>query len=346
MKIGIISLSYLPVSEESMGGLEVFVNNLARALIRQGHSVTVFGLKESKIEGAEIVGLYSASEIREDGLPLDNKFFVRRYVTFQSIALLEALGRQDEFDVLHVNLAEWQLGFLLGAKAKNLVVTTHGNYMTPRLTKDLLHNYGGPKMANVSKYVFDSMFPSYEKKFVVHNGIDISRLHFDSVGGDYLVWLGRISAGKAPHLAIEVVKKTGLKLIIAGGIDYQDYFDSEIKPHLGDNITYVGPVFGTEKAKLLAGAKVSLFTSQLEESFGFVAAESMACGTPVIAFNKGALGEVVTNGETGFIVDNVDEMAEKVGQIDSVSREQCRLRVEENFTVEKMAEKYITLYKS
>lgn len=341
MKIAIVSLSYLPISKESMGGLEVVVTNLVDEL-KDKHEITLFGLSDSNLP-VKIEGIVSSTDLREDDLPLDNKYFVRRYVTYQALALQKALKRAKEFDVIHVHLAEWQHGFLY-ANGENIVVTSHGNYMTPRLTKMIFENKSGPKLACVSRFVYDNFFPDYENKHVAYNGIKLQNYELNGNPEDYLVWLGRITKIKDPKSAIEAAKKTGKKLIIAGGIDYQDFFDENVKPYLNDQIQYIGPVFGKEKNKLLANAKAMLFTPTSDEAFGLVAAEAMACGTPVIAFNKGALPEIIDNNKTGFLVENIDEMAEKIIEVEKIDRNKCRQKVEENFTAEKMANKYLEIY--
>lgn len=343
MKIAIVSLSYLPITQHSMGGLEVVVWELTKQLKKLGHQVTLFGLADSDL-GIETNGLVSSKDLREDGLALDNKYFVRRYTTYQALALIEALKKSEEFDCVHVNIAEWQYAFLY-RNDENVVVTAHGNYMTPRLTKMIFDSKPGAKLACVSNFVAKSFFPDYENKFVVHNGIDLDEFQPNYDQGKYLVWLGRITPIKDPKSAIEVVKKAGQKLIIAGGIDYQDFFKENVEPHLDEDVQYIGPVFGQEKNKLLANAKALLFTPTSEEAFGLVAAEAMACGTPVITLDKGALSEVVQDGKTGFVVKNTDEMLQKIAIIDTISRKACRDWVEENFSAQKMAEKYIELYK-
>lgn len=343
MKIAIVSLSYLPINNQSIGGIEVVVWNLAQALKKMGHEITLFGLSDSEL-GTKKVGIISSVDLREDGLAFDNKFFVRRYSVYQALALLEALKNSKEFDCIHVNLAEWQHGFLF-ASDENIVVTSHGNYMTPRLTKMIFEKNPKVKLACVSNFVKDKFFPDYENKYTVYNGINIDEYKPNFDGGDYLVWLGRITPIKDPKAAILVAKKLGLKLVIAGGIDYQDFFDRDVKPFLDENITYVGPVYGEVKNKLLAKAKALIFTPTSDEAFGLVAAEAQACGTPVVTLDKGALSEVVSDGQTGFVVKDLDEMAEKILEIDKISRQKCRQWAEDNFSSDKMAEGYVELYK-
>ena len=342
MRIAIVSLSYLPITNSSLGGLEVIVSNLIDEL-KDKHEITLFGLSDSDLP-VKIEGIVSSADLREDGLALDNKYFVRRYTTYQALALKKALKQAKDFDVIHVHLAEWQHAFLY-SNNENIVVTAHGNYMNPRLTKMILEENSIPKLTCISKFVHDNFFPKYNHKYLAYNGINIRKFEFNDNPEDYLVWLGRITKIKDPKSAIEVAQKTGKKLIIAGGIDYQDFFDESIKPYLNKQIQYIGPVFGKEKNELLAKAEALLFTPAWEEPFGLVATEAMACGTPVIAFNKGALPEIIDNNETGFIVDNVQEMAEKISEVKKIDRKKCRQKIEQNYTSEKMAEKYLEIYK-
>lgn len=175
MKIAIVSLSYLPISNQSMGGLEAFVYSLSKKLIENGHNITLFGLEESKIDG-KVIGITNLKNLREENLPLDNKYFVRRYVTYQMMALKEAL--KYDFDCIHVNLAEWQSGFLLNSD-KNIVVTAHGNYLDKSLTKKIFAEYPQTKLVTTSKYSFNHLFTEYKNKYLVYNGIDLDNFKFN-----------------------------------------------------------------------------------------------------------------------------------------------------------------------
>ena len=189
---------------------------------------------------------------------------------------------------------------------------------------------------------------------VVHNGIDMSQFPPQSKKRkreDYLVWLGRFVPEKGPHLAIEAAKRAQVPLILAGTIDRYlkasvAYFHEQIEPHIDNKqIKYIGPVNMKRKVSLLRRAHALLNPIEWEEPFGMVMIEAMALGCPVISFDRGAVPEIIENGKTGFIVQNLDEMVESLEKIDEIDREEIRLYVERNFSAQVMAENYIRAYK-
>ncbi len=164
--------------------------------------------------------------------------------------------------------------------------------------------------------------------------------------GAPLVYLGRVELDKGVHIAIKIAQKTGEKLIIAGNIspNAQNYFDTQVTPHLNDQISYVGPLDDAGKNELLGKAKAFIFPLQVQEAFGITVAESMACGTPVIAFPYGSMPELIKEGVTGFVCHTEDEMAVKIASIPQLSRSACRQSVEERFSVRQMSEQYLHAY--
>jgi len=181
----------------------------------------------------------------------------------------------------------------------------------------------------------------------VYNGINPS--HFEDGKGDrgYLVWLGRITPNKGLDTAINVAKKSGMMLKIGAFVDEGDkeYFEGTIRPLLDDSIQFIGEMTDPEqKSKLLGEASAFLFPIRWHEPFGLVMVEAMACGTPVIAFNKGSVSEIVEDGKTGFIVENEDEMVASIRKIGSIDRNYCRERVLSKFTVDQMVEGYLEAY--
>jgi glycosyltransferase involved in cell wall biosynthesis len=179
----------------------------------------------------------------------------------------------------------------------------------------------------------------------VYNGINLSEFTFNESPGDALVAYGRIHPEKGFHLAIEVAKKSGRRLIIAGIIQDRDYFEEEISPHVdGKNIEYLGVISNRERDDLLKEAYAVLHLNTIPERFGLVMAESMAAGVPVISMDLGSCREVIADGKTGFLVNNVDEAVKVVEKIPEISRETCRQRVEERFSLDIMVENYEKVY--
>ncbi len=181
--------------------------------------------------------------------------------------------------------------------------------------------------------------------------IAISSFVFNNAPNDYLVWLGRVTPVKGTLEAIQAAKKAKMKLILAGKIDWASaedikYCEEKIKPEIdGKQVSYLGELGDKEKIELLRNAKALLNPINWNEPFGLVTIEAMACGTPVIAFDHGPIREQVIGGKTGFIVKNVDEMAEAVGKIDKINRKKCYEHSNKYFSVERMAEGYEEVYR-
>ena len=184
---------------------------------------------------------------------------------------------------------------------------------------------------------------------LVPNGVDLERYPAsEAVAADApLVFLGRIEAIKGPHLAIAAARRAGLPLVLAGNVPegHEAWFDQEVRPALdGDQVRWIGPVDDARKAELLAGARALLMPILWEEPFGIVMAEAMACGTPVLGFRRGAVPEVVTDGETGWVVDDLDQLVAAIGRIDAIDRRACRRRVELHYSAAAIAEAYLGIY--
>lgn len=186
--------------------------------------------------------------------------------------------------------------------------------------------------------------PQLNYKATVYNGINTRAFSFSPNHDNYLFFVGRLRREKGVHEAIRAARKTGERLLIAGNPASGEYWDTKIRPYLGGKIKYVGNVERTKLSAYYQKAKATLVPIQWEEPFGLVMAESMACGTPVIAFNRGSVPEVVQNGKTGFIVDTVQEMAAAIKRIATIDRAECRTRVEKKFSAEKMTDEYEKLF--
>jgi glycosyltransferase involved in cell wall biosynthesis len=183
---------------------------------------------------------------------------------------------------------------------------------------------------------------------VIHNAADAERLGFSPNPADppYFAFLGRLTANKGVHLAIEAARIAGVRLVIAGNVPEKEpgaraYFDSVIRPELGPMVEWIGPVDNVGKARLLQGATALLFPIQWAEPFGLVMAEALACGCPVIGWRNGSVREVIEHGMTGFVVESVNEMAGAIGRVDEIERIACRRAYEERFSAETMVDQYL-----
>ncbi|MFX0104444.1 MAG: glycosyltransferase, partial [Candidatus Hodarchaeota archaeon] len=181
----------------------------------------------------------------------------------------------------------------------------------------------------------------------VYHGIDLDQFTFKSKSKDYLIFFGRLHNDKGAKEAIKIALNVGMKLILAGIIQDKNYFKRNIKPFLdNDLIKYVGVAGPKKRDELLGGAYALLNPINIPEAFGLSVVEAMACGTPVISFNKGSMSEVIIDGKTGFLVNSLEEAIKALKKIDIIDRAECRRWVEKKFTVERMVDDYIRVYKS
>ena len=177
------------------------------------------------------------------------------------------------------------------------------------------------------------------------SGIDLAGFTFRPEAGEYLLFFGRIHPEKGTRECIAVARRTGLPLVIAGIVQDPAYFESAVRPHLdGERIRYVGSVGPARRDALLGGARALLHPIAFEEPFGLSVVEAMACGTPVIAFRRGSMPEIVADGETGFLVEDLEGMVEAVFALPRIERAACRRRVEAHFTAGRMVDDYLRVY--
>jgi glycosyltransferase involved in cell wall biosynthesis len=303
----------LPVPPKLYGGIERIIDMLARGLVDRGHRVTLFAHPDSASAGTLVPWPGGASRSRLD--------------TLRNAACLYRHVSRGDFDVLH---SFSRLAYLLPLLPSRLPkIMSYQRAVSP-LTTARAHRLSRGTLAftAISHWMIEPV-KHIGSWHMVPNGVPLETYSFQPrVAPDApLVFLGRIEEIKGPHLAIEIAKRTGNRLVIAGNIpsDKQSWFDSHVAPHIdGTQISYVGPVDDAAKNLLLGQAKAFLMPILWEEPFGIVMAEALACGTPVLGLRRGAVPEVVESDVTGFVRDTVDELVEAVGAIRSVQRHQCR----------------------
>jgi glycosyltransferase involved in cell wall biosynthesis len=187
--------------------------------------------------------------------------------------------------------------------------------------------------------------PDLDYVKTIHHGIDITQFDFQRQQGDTLLFFGRIHNDKGAREAIEIARACKKRLILAGIIQDQAYYEQSIAPQIdNDEVTYVGSVGPVERNRLLGETSAMLHPIQFDEPFGLSVIESMACGTPVVAFDRGSMPELIENGRNGFLADNVDEAIDAVARINEIERADCRRHVENHFTVDRMIDEYIQVY--
>jgi len=312
------------------GAWETVASNITEGLVARGwRDVTLFATKES-ITSAKLVGFIEKGyEEEETQIPKVS----------ECLHISKVMERADEFDLIHNNFDYLPLTYLPFIKTP-MLTTIHG-FSDPDILR-VYHDHKDTYYVSISDADRDKDLPYLA---TVYNGIDLSNLTFRQTPGDKLVHYGRIHNDKGSHLAIEVAKKCGMDLIIAGIIQDQNYFDTLIKPYINDSsIQYIGPVNPVQRDALLKEAYVVIHLNLIPERFGLVMAESMAAGVPVIAMDLGSCREVIADKITGYLVNSVDEAVQAVGKIDRIDRKKCRRRVEEHFTIDCMVSSYEKVY--
>ncbi|MCL4353122.1 glycosyltransferase family 4 protein [Patescibacteria group bacterium] len=346
MRIGIIGTIWYNTPPKGYGGTEEVVYNLVNGLAERGHEVSLFGPSTANTRAK----LYPTVDkpLREKGVDWEN-------VSYTLYHLTEAFDRESEFDILHMHLNKAQdyLALPLAFRSKVPVVFTfHFKLPTPDYKPDryrLLQKYRKLPFISIS----NSQRGGRDWNFTatVYNGLNIDDFPFCEKAEDYFVWIGKVNPAKGTKEAIMAAKKAGVKLYLMGVVDtgvpeLLSYYQEEVKPLVDNkNIIWVGEVGIKEKAKILGGAKAFLNPIAWEEPFGLVMTQSQAVGTPVISFNRGSAPELIINGKTGFLVNDLGEMADKIARVDSLSRFSCRKNVEEHFTIEKMVSGYEGAYR-
>lgn len=317
------------------GGTEAVVGLLADGLVRAGHDVVLWASGDS-LTSAELRSVYL------HGLRLDPAVADPR--PYEWVHVVEAIKDAHEFDIIHNHEGE-QVMALAGLVDVPMLTTMHC-LIDPDM-KFVWERYRG-FFNTVSQAERATIPPLEGPRFagVVYNAVDVASFPFRADKEDYLLFIGQIAPAKGAHLAVEVARGLGMRLVIAGKVDSHNrqYFAETIEPYIdAKQIHFVGEV-GYEKRELYANARCLLVPICWEEPFGLVMAEAMACGTPVIAFNRASAPELVVDGETGYLVRNVDEMAEAVGRLDRLDPYRCRRHVEEHFDAPIMVQRYLEIY--
>lgn len=325
------------VPPPAYGGTEAVVSLLTDELVRRGHEVVLRASGDS-ITLAELRSVYPRA--------LRTEKSIESVVPYEVAHVSDALRDAPDFDIVHNHTGEMLMAFADLVDVP-MLTTTHGN-LTPdsRFVWERYTGYYNTISRSQARYI--SGFPNAQFAGVVHNGIDVKSFPFRAKKDDYLLDLARISPEKGTHIAIEVARRAGMPLIIAGKVDSVDveYYKDAVEPLVdGEQIRFLGEADGATKRVLYARARALLTPIEWEEPFGLVMPEAMACGTPVIAFARGAATEIIVDGETGFLVDNVDEMVEAVRHIDEIDPARCREHVEEHFDVPVMVDAYLDIYR-
>lgn len=334
MKIGMLAPIWERVPPTRYGGIEQIVSLLTEELVARGHDVTLFASGDSTTE-ATLSSVYHVPQ--------------RELIGVESVDLnhvAQVYMRAGEFDIIH-NHAGYG-GMAWAAFVDTPVLTTLHGIFTDR-NRPFFHSFKDACYYNSISDEQRRGFPELNYVGTVYNAIDVPNEPFCDKKQDYYVFIGRMSHLKGADLAAEVATRAGVKLIMAGKIDACDqvFFDERVAPFVdGEQIVFKGEVSKEEKTKLLCEARGFIFPLQWSEPFGLVMIEAMVTGTPVIAFPYGSVPELIVDGQTGFLVNNLDEMVEKVKKLEELDAAACRRHVESRFGVKRMTNNYLALYES
>lgn len=328
-----------PTPPGKTGGTERVVSDLTEALMAMGHEVTLIAPSDSVTTARHLSAHPSLRALQAYHGPV-----APGVPAALEAAQLGLLAKHlHEFDIVHCH-GEFAHAAVLGDRIGRSVTTVH--WRLDELDRKLFfHSFPELPVAAISAAQARDL-PRANRAGVVHHGIPVDRFE-PGAGGEGVAFIGRMTDQKRPDVAIRVARAAGRPIRLAGGIDVGNprYFDEQVAPLLGADAEHVGEVDDRGKQALLGGAAALIFPIDWPEPFGLVMIEAMACGTPVIAWDRGSVREVVEHGVTGFVVKSEEAAVEALAQIDTIDRAKVRERFEARFTATRMAEDYVTLYR-
>jgi glycosyltransferase involved in cell wall biosynthesis len=312
------------------GPWESVASLLTEGLVARGCDVTLFATADSQTSG-------TLHAVCPRGYEEDRSLIPK---VWECLHISELFEDADGYDIIHNHFDFLPLSYT-GLTTTPVLTTIHG--FSSRGILPVYKKYNS-KVFYVSISDADRS-PDLDYIKTIHHGIDILQFDFQPAPDDYLLFFGRIHKDKGARQAIEIARACKKNLILAGIIQDQAYYDQYVAPHLdNDRVIYVGSVGPVERNRLLGKAGALLHPIQFDEPFGLSVIESMACGTPVIAFDRGSMPELIESGKNGFLVNNVDEAMETVARIKEIDRAYCRRQIERHFTVDRMISEYIQVY--
>jgi len=325
----------------------VVAQQIMEGLVARGHDVTLFAPENSKAKVNRIVSggfraLHGHPVFQLAGTREKEYEKIFQLGDQYLLAKLFAEAKPGVFDILHIHPVDRALPFSPFITTP-MVFTLHDPIYAWRAWAFRLFQQPNHFYVSISDA---QRRPAADLPYAatVYNGIDTTLFPFSDSAEDYFAFIGRLLPRKGTREAIHAAQKSGMRLQIAGGPSEGPYWEKDLAPHLNERIQYLGQLPYTKLADIYRRAKALLVPISWEEPFGLTMIEAMACGTPVIAFRRGSVPEIIVDGVTGFIVDTVEEMAEAMKKIDQIDRKKCREHVEKHFTVETMVNNYEKLF--
>lgn len=360
MRIALVAPLVAAIAQPFIGGAQAMVADLAQGLVSRGHQVTLFAREGSLLPGVHIEAISvpesvcpSDFSVPDQARPTDSGFFAQANLFLE--LFLQLRLRQQEFDVIHVHAFDWP-AFACSALVQGIPVihTVHVSAISPEINQGLcaLRRQQYPlTLVTISQSCAHSYADYTSFDYVIYNGLKLETIPFVSQVADDapLLFAGRITPEKGVTEAIEIARLAGRSLLIAGGIYHRRYYEEEVLPLLQrerEHVTYLGHLEHTALWELMGQSLGLLFPISWDEAFGLVLVEAMATGTPVIAFERGAVGEVICHGETGFLIAPGDCVgaAAHVKELPSLARNRCRAHVAKQFSLVNMIDTYEHVY--
>lgn len=331
LRLAVLAAISWPAPPPGYGPWEQIAFNVADGMRRRGLDVTLFATGNSKFDG-KLVSVVPVG-LNEDAA-LDGG-------VFSALHIGELFSRAKDFDLIN-NHFDWKpLTYALSSEAPPMVTTVHG-FSSPQILAAYYAAAGRSFYCSISDADRD---PGLDYLATTYNGIDPSDFAFNPTAGEYLCFLGRFHPEKGTHLAIEIAKRAGVRLKMAAIPHDEAYFRECVAPHIdGDRVQFLGAVEREARNELLSNALALVHMTTRPERFGLTTIEAMACGTPVLGARMGSLPEIVVDGVTGFLCDGVDDAVAKVPLLASLDRNACRARVEREFSIERMIDRYLDAY--
>ena len=338
LRIAQIAAPWLTVPPEGYGGIEAMIAVLCDGLIERGHDVTLFASGGSQTR-AGLVSEYDKALGMAEAV-------AKPFLQFPHI--LRAYRHAIDFDIIHDHT--FPLGPAIGTNIARppVVHTVHGPPDDPTAQPIYEALGDGVQLVAISNFQRKTV-SGLNYVATVYNGIAVEDHPWREDKDDYLLFVGRMTADKGVHLAVQTARRLGRRLRVIGKMAEPaeiEYFESKVKPLLTDDIEILGETSGAEKLDLYTRAACTLMPIQWPEPFGLVMVESMACGTPVVAWRNGSVPEIVEDGVTGFVRDDLDSFVEAVGKVDQIQPRECRRKVEERFSKEAMVDGYEQVYRA
>jgi len=332
MRIAMLSSISWRTPPRGYGPWELVTSLLTEALVARGADVTLFATLDS-ITAGTLAGVVPRGYSEDPDI--DAKVWEMQHFAH----LFERAG---EFDLIHNHADFPPLAF--SRLVNTPIVTTIHGFSSQRILP--IYRRYDDRVAYVAISDADR-HPDLTYAATIHHGIPLDDFPFDPVGGDDLLFFGRIHPDKGAAEAVRAARATGRKLVMAGIVQDQGYHEREVAPFLdGDRVRHIGVVGGAKRAQTLGSARALLHLIGFEEPFGLSVIEAMACGTPVIAYRRGSMPELIDHGVTGFLVDTLDEAIAAIDRVDEIDRAACRKAVTDRFSVDRMADDYLALYRS